>query len=270
MSGSPIPVLLYHSITEACDPRFAEWAVTPELFAAHMQHLADHGYEALTFGELVDRVFERRAALAPRTVVITFDDGFADNHAHAWPVLERHGLRATVFVTSGAVGGTSTWLADLGEARRPMLTWEQVSELAAAGIEIGAHGHEHLQLDTISGARAWRDITASRDALTAAVGPVASFAYPHGYYTASLERMVERAGFAGACAVKDAMSAPHDDRFAVSRIVVRGGTGAEAFGRMIRGVHHGGPPGRRTVARGAWRAVRRAGAEPLIQRVRQR
>jgi peptidoglycan/xylan/chitin deacetylase (PgdA/CDA1 family) len=244
--------------------------VTPELFAAHMEHLADSGYTALTVRELVDRAFERRLALPDRTVVITFDDGFADNHAHAWPVLERHGLTATVFVTSGAVGATSTWLADLGEAQRPMLTWEQIADLAAAGIEIGAHGHEHLQLDTVSFRRAWRDITASRDALEEAVGPAASFAYPHGYHTAGLKRMVEQAGFSSACAVKDAMSAPGDDRFALARIVVRGGTGVEAFGRTIRGAHHGHPPGRRIVARGAWRMARRGGAEPLIRRVRQR
>ena len=269
MSGA-IPILLYHSVAADCDPRFAEWAVAPELFAAQMEHLAEHGYQALTVRELVDRVFEQRLAPPERSVVITFDDGFADFHSDAWPALERHGLSATVFVTSGAVGATSTWLADLGEAQRPMLTWAQVAELAAAGIEIGAHGHEHLQLDTVSGARAWRDITASRDALESAVGPVASFAYPHGYHTAGLKRMVERAGFSSASAVKDAMSAPDDDRFALARIVVRGGTGVEAFDRMIRGAHVGRPRGRRIVARGAWRAARRAGAEPLIQRVRQR
>jgi hypothetical protein len=66
------------------------------------------------------------------------------------------------------------------------------------------------------------------------------------------------------------MSAPDDDRFALARIVVRGGTGVETFAGMIRGAHHGPPPGRRIVARGAWRAVRRAGAEPLVRRALQR
>jgi peptidoglycan/xylan/chitin deacetylase (PgdA/CDA1 family) len=270
VSATAIPILLYHSVTAACDPRFAEWAVTPELFSAHMEHLADEGYTALTVRELVDRVFEQRLAIPDRPVVITFDDGFADFHSDAWPALERHGLSATVFVTAGAVGGSSTWLANLGEAQRPMLTWSQIAELHAAGIEIGAHGFQHLQLDTVSRVRAWRDIALSRDALELAVGPVGSFAYPHGYHTTGVKRMVEQAGFAGACAVKDAMSAPDDDRYALARIVVRGGTDVETFDHMIRSTHDVHRPGRRIVARGAWRAVRRAGAEPLVHRVLHR
>ena len=270
MSATAIPILLYHSVADDCDPRFAEWAVSPELFAAQMQHLADSGYTALTVRELVYRVFARRLAPPDRTVVITFDDGFEDFYTDAWPALERHGLSATVFVTSGAVGATSTWLADLGEGDRPMMTWAQIEEVAAAGIEIGAHGHEHLQLDTVPGRRAWQDIMRSKHTLERSVGLVESFAYPHGYHTAGLKRTVERAGFLSACAVKDAMSASDDDRFALARIVVRGGTDVETFGEMVRGIHHGHPRGRRIVARGVWRAARRVGAEPLIARVRQR
>ncbi|MDX6664337.1 MAG: hypothetical protein QOG68_543 [Solirubrobacteraceae bacterium] len=269
MNPRVIPILLYHGITASCDPRFGEWAVSPDLFAGHMDHLAAHGYTSLTVRDLVHQVFERRLELPERVVVITFDDGFADFHAEAWPVLRRNRLDATVFVTSGAIGGTSTWLSDLGEAQRPMLTRDQIEELAAAGVEIGAHGHEHFQLDTIPGMRAWRDITMSKYALEAVTGPVTSFAYPHGYHTAGIKRMVSQAGFSGACAVKDAMSATGDDRFALARIVVRGGTDVETFGRMVRDVRRK-PPGQRIVARGAWRAARRAGAEPLIRRSRNR
>jgi peptidoglycan/xylan/chitin deacetylase (PgdA/CDA1 family) len=256
-----IPILLYHSIAEDCDPRFREWAVSPHLFAAHMGHLAENGYRSLTVRELVDRVFERPLPLPARPVVITFDDGFADFHAAAWPALRRHGLRATVFVATGAVGGASTWLSPLGEGERPMLTWAQIAELGAAGIELGAHGHRHLQLDTVSSEEARADIVASKLALEEATGPVASFAYPHGYYTGSLRRLVERVGFAGACGVKDGMSSTEDDRFALARIVVRGGTDVESFGRIVWG-EGTGVPGRRTVRRGAWRALRRVGAEP--------
>jgi peptidoglycan/xylan/chitin deacetylase (PgdA/CDA1 family) len=270
MSTTQIPVLIYHSVSEACDPRFAEWSLTPELFEGHMRHLADNGYRALTVRELVERVFERREELDDRTVVITFDDGLADFYTHAWPCLRRHSFPATLFVATGFVGGTSAWLADLGEGERPMLTWEQIRELSEAGIECGAHGHEHVQMDLVSARRAWSEITRSRDALEPVTGRPLSFAYPHGYYSGRLERQVAQAGFASACAVKDALSSPDDDRFAIARALIRGWTGVDDLERILRGDGIAVAPGPRRLRRGVWRAARRAGAEPLLERVRSR
>ena len=270
MIHEPIPILCYHSVASDCDPRFAEWTVTPEQFSEQMAFLAEGGYRTLTARELADQVFERREPLAPRTVVITFDDGFADFHRHAWPALRRHGLNATVFIATGFVGATSTWLEHSGEADRPMLSWDQVTELDSEGIECAAHGHRHLQLDTVSAATAAEDIKASKAALERVIGPVESFAYPHGYYTRRVQRQVADAGFRSACAVRDALSSSADDRFALARLVVRDETGIDDFARLVSGegasvAHRDG-----VIRRGAWRALRRAGAEPIVHRLRSR
>src|SRR4051812_21775081 len=137
--AGPIPLLLYHSVTHRADPRFEEWTVTPQLFAAHMAYLAERGYRSVTVRELAERVFERQEPPEPGTVVITFDDGFADFHLAAWPELRRWGLTATIFITTGYVGGESAWLESMGEGRRPMLTWPEIEELSAGGIECAAH-----------------------------------------------------------------------------------------------------------------------------------
>jgi peptidoglycan/xylan/chitin deacetylase (PgdA/CDA1 family) len=269
MTMQRIPILCYHSVAAKRDPRFAEWTVSPEDFAAQMSHLAENGYRALTVAELVDRAFSRRESIDPKTVAITFDDGFADFYLEAWPVLRRHSYPATVYVATGFVGETSRWLAPDGEADRPMLSWSQIEELGAAGIELGAHGHDHVQLDTVSAARADRDIRRSRDALEKVVGPVKSFAYPHGYYTGRVKRQVAQAGFASACGMKHALSNPKDDRYAIARAVVRGGVDLDGFARLMRGEGIGDAPGARRLRRGAWRTVRRAGAEPLVRRLRR-
>ena len=269
MSADRIPVLLYHAVDDACDPRFAEWTVAPKLFDDHMAHLADCGYRAVTVRAL-ERELRAGARIDPRTVVVTFDDGFADVHAAAWPALRRHGIAATVFVATGFVGETSGWLGASGEASRPMMTREQIAELADAGIECAAHGHRHLQLDAVGASVARRDVMLSRLTLTEIVGDVVSFAYPHGYYTRRLQRQVRDAGFHSACSVRDAMSGPGDDPFARARIVVRGGTTVEELERLLRG--EGVPdaaPGR-TLRRAAWRSARRAGAEPLVRHIRER
>jgi peptidoglycan/xylan/chitin deacetylase (PgdA/CDA1 family) len=270
MSAERIPVLLYHSVSETCDPRFAEWTVTPALFADHMRHLAESGYRTLTVREMVERVFDRREPFDARSVVITFDDGLADFHTHAWPSLRRHSLTATLYVATGFVGGTSTWLASVGEAERPMLSWSQIEELSQDGVEIGAHSHEHLQLDTLSAARASLEITKSRDALEEVVGPVASFAYPYGYYRRRLQRQIAEAGFSSACGVREALSSPSDDRFAIARAIVAGGTSVDDLERIIRGDGIEVTPGAHTLRRGVWRVARRMGAEPIMERVRAR
>lgn len=269
MTAQRIPILLYHSVMRSPDPRFAEWAVTPELFAAHMDYLANSGYRSVTVRELVERTFEGGSPLDPRSVAITFDDGLEDFYTTAWPSLRRNGLTATVFIATGHVGRTSTWLTAQGEGDRPMLSWSQIREISSAGIECGAHSHSHLQLDTIPAGTAWFEISRSKQSLEEVIGPVTSFAYPHGYYTNRLKRQVERAGLASACAVKNALSTANDDRFALSRLIVRGETDPEAFGQMLRG--QGVRAARRggTLRRGAWRTLRRAGGEPLADRLQR-
>jgi peptidoglycan/xylan/chitin deacetylase (PgdA/CDA1 family) len=146
MSGPRrVPVLLYHSVASAVDPRFATWAVSPERFASHVAALAREGYHALTVRELCRRVFEVRGRLPERCVVITFDDGFRDFYTSAWPQLARHGMPATVFVTTGHVGGTSAWLAPAGEAERPLMSWSEIAEIDAAGIECSTSSREHMR-----------------------------------------------------------------------------------------------------------------------------
>lgn len=263
MTVQRIPLLLYHSVAATSHPRFADWAVSPELFAAHMDHLASEGYRALTMRELADRTFAGQRAPEPRPVAITFDDGFEDFYTAAWPELRRNSLSATMFVTTGYVGRTSAWLARQGEADRRLMSRSQIAEISSAGIECGAHGHTHVQLDTVPPAVARREIEESKRSLEAIVGRVSSFAYPHGYYTSRVKRLVAEAGFSSACGVKDALSTTGDDRYALARVVVRGGTDVSAFARLLGGQGLDAAPRDRRLRRGAWRVVRRAGGEPL-------
>jgi peptidoglycan/xylan/chitin deacetylase (PgdA/CDA1 family) len=260
-----IPVLLYHGIGERADPRFARWVVRPERFAEQMELLAAEGYHALTATEAADAL-RGEIASPERVVAITFDDGFADVHAVAWPELRRHGLTATVYVATGYVGATSRWLKDEGEGGRVMLGWDQVADLARNGIEIGAHTESHVALDTTSPARAAREIVRSRDALAAVVGPVASFAYPFGYHRRSVRRQVRQAGFTHAYTVGDGIASAADDRFAITRAIVARDTTIEHFAQIVEA--RTGSVGRRPLRRVAWRAARRAGAQPLVDRLR--
>jgi len=116
-----VPILMYHSVADRPPASTRGLAVRPGALVEQFGHLRDAGFTPLTFADLVVRLRDGEPALPARPVVITFDDGYADFHTEALPILEQFGFAATVFVTTG-------WLADAGPhaAGRPLdrtLTW---------------------------------------------------------------------------------------------------------------------------------------------------
>lgn len=104
--GGTAIVLIYHRVAVLDrDPQLL--AVAPERFDAHMRHLCQY-YDVLPLAELVDCLDRDR--LPRRCVAVTFDDGYADNLLTATPILERHSIPATVFVSSGyCESGSEFW-----------------------------------------------------------------------------------------------------------------------------------------------------------------
>jgi len=216
-----LPILMYHSIAHSTNARIRPWTVPPEAFAEQMAYLREQSYTPLTVTQLVRMRTLKTAPLPARPVVITFDDAFADFFTEALPVLKKYDLCATLYVPTAYVGGTGGWLVQEGEASTPILTWEQLKEVSASGIECGAHSHSHPQLDTLAAAVVYEEITRSKKLLEDHLGQeVSSFAYPYGYSTAAIRRMVQEAGFLSACSVTATLSAAGDDLFALPRLRV--------------------------------------------------
>jgi peptidoglycan/xylan/chitin deacetylase (PgdA/CDA1 family) len=247
---------MYHSIDTRCADAYRRWTVPPAIFARHMALLADGGHVPITVSQLI--ALREEATLPPRTVVITFDDGLRDFLTGAMPILQRHGFAATLYVVSGCVGQASTWLASVGEGGRAMLGWDELRAIAASGIEIGGHTHRHPQLDVLAPAAAREEIRRCRIVLEDGIGqPVRSFAYPHGYASATTQRLVREAGFTSACRVRHALSSINENRFALSRIVMTADTSELDFKRFLEGRGLAVAPPRDRLVSTGWRLVRR-------------
>jgi peptidoglycan/xylan/chitin deacetylase (PgdA/CDA1 family) len=237
-----VPILMYHSLSCSSNARFKQFAVPPTRFAEQIAYLYDHKYTPITVTQLMQARSQNENALPERPVVLTFDDGLAD-FLTALPVLQRYHFPATLYIATAFIGGTSRWLERERESWRPMLTWQQVSEVSASGIECGAHTHSHPQLDTLTVARAKEEIERSKKLLEDHLGQeVLSFAYPFGYFTTRIRQLVREAGFHSSCAVRHAMSVENDNPFSLARLMVSGGMNQEEFAALLTG--HGTSPAR--------------------------
>ncbi len=254
-----LPILLYHSIDAERAGPYGEWTVTPDRFERQLALLADRGFRPITLRQAFGRL-DTTGDLPDLSVVISFDDGLRDFRTGALPVLDRFGFAATLFVVTGHVGGTATWLQSVGEGDRAMLNWSELADIAIHGIELGAHTRTHPQLDLIAPSRARDEIVGSKHDLEDALGgEITSFAYPHGYATPAIRRIVSKAGFACACRVRNALSGAGEDRFALSRIVITEDVDALRLASLLAGgTLPVAPPADRLVSVG-WRLARRIG-----------
>src|SRR4051812_32277945 len=162
-----VSILLYHSVSESPSAALRPFSLSPDAFRSHADAIAESGVEALSVSDYVHR---RSAGTLPaRPAVITFDDGFADFAEHALPVLEERGLPATLFVTTGFLEGCPGGRVS-ARPDDPMLSWSQLRELDARGIELGAHTHGHPHLDTLSPPAARAEIERSKALLENELG----------------------------------------------------------------------------------------------------
>ncbi len=201
-----IPILLYHSVSNRGDDPFA---VSTEQFVRQVGAIVASGRTALTMSEIADGLLGLRP-LPERCMGITFDDGFADT-VDAVEMLEREGLRSTVYVTTGFVGSPN------------MISEQQLETLAGRSdsVEVGAHTVTHPRLDELTPLAAEDEVRASKTGLERLIGrPVDSFAYPHGAHDARVRDLVVRSGYGSAAAVKNAMSHGGDDPWAIARWTV--------------------------------------------------
>jgi peptidoglycan/xylan/chitin deacetylase (PgdA/CDA1 family) len=210
VAAEPVPVLLYHSVTES--PGSDAFAVSVDDFRRDMDAVSSTGRVAMT-AEQYRQWCASGSGGSMRPVLITFDDGFADYAEHALPVLEEHGLPATLFVTSGWMG------------RPGMLSHDAVRDLAGGVTEIGAHTVSHPHLDLLTDSEARSELRISREALEDCIGDwVTSLAYPHGSHTRRTTTLARDSGYLTAHAVKNALSHTGDDVFAVARFTVQAET----------------------------------------------
>jgi peptidoglycan/xylan/chitin deacetylase (PgdA/CDA1 family) len=230
-TGAGVPVLMYHEIAAPSETR-SRLAVSPANFAAQLDYLRDSGFTAITAAELSARLAGDAGPLPGRPVVLTFDDGYADFHRRAMPLLDSRGFTGTLFVTTGWAHDPQMRQAGPGR----MLTRTQLAEAASAGIEIAAHSRSHPQLDQLPEPLVRDELGASKEWLEDELGlAVSGVAYPFGYSSARVRELARELGYRYAHAVGNRMASAAADPFAVPRLTIRRATSLPEFRRLADG-----------------------------------
>ena len=214
--GNEIPVLTYHSIDESG----SLLSIAPAALRRQLAALRDENWRSLSISEYLARV--NGGVREPRTLLITFDDGYRNFAEHGLPLLKEFGFTATLFVPVDFIGKPPLWLqrdealtrpllqqvrlspeerrrlefSTSALMREPLMDWSELRELINAGCDIQSHGFGHYFLTELPAVRLADDLVRSRETLEERLGlPVRAIAYPYGASNSTVAAAARAAGF---------------------------------------------------------------------------
>jgi peptidoglycan/xylan/chitin deacetylase (PgdA/CDA1 family) len=221
LSRDSYVALVYHRFAGELKPGQERIDISPRRFARQLRALRLAGFRPLAAADLIAFHAGGAASLPPRSVAITVDDGIED----CVKPLRRHaGWHPQLFVPTAELGGGAHWID--GE---PVASWDQIRELAAAGVAIGSHTRHHRRLTTLEPAPRQVEIAGSLAELRERVpAPLELLAYPNGDHDATVCRDTRAAGYAAAFTTEKGRNGATADPFSLKRVSVHGADGALA------------------------------------------
>jgi peptidoglycan/xylan/chitin deacetylase (PgdA/CDA1 family) len=175
-------VLMYHRFGE---DQYPSTNVTIEQFEAHIAELSRDAYSVKSLPEIVAAIRAGRS-LPENTVGISIDDAYLSVYREAWPRLRKASFPFTVFVATEQV--------DNGSPNQ--MTWNQIREMADAGVTIGNHTVTHAHMPLLSASRNAAEINDANARFKAELGIVPNLiAYPYGEYSLAVGKVTRQAGF---------------------------------------------------------------------------
>lgn len=208
------PILTYHSIDESG----SVISTTPQTFKLQMKFLSENGYQVVALNKLINSLSEKNTP-SPKTVALTFDDGFQNFFSEAFPILSEYGFKATVFLVTDFCGKTNDWAGNPSNFPAcKLLSWDEIKELNNYGIEFGNHTETHPDLTKISNTQAEKEIAESKTKIEDILGnEVTTFAYPFGKFNSAIKQIVEKEHKA-ACSTNLGKVKSNSDFFSLERV----------------------------------------------------
>ena len=205
-----VPILMYHYISvppEDADIYRTDLSVTPENFREQMATLAENGYTPIDLYQL-SAAIAAKSELPEKPVILTFDDGYLDNYENAFPILQELGFTGTFFILTDLIDQGAEGYA----------TWEQLEEMAAAGMRIESHTKSHPDLSEMDRDGVISQASGSQETIAAHIGYTPRYlCYPSGRYTEEIMQILAELDFWGAVTTQGGTWHGFEDRYEWSR-----------------------------------------------------
>jgi peptidoglycan/xylan/chitin deacetylase (PgdA/CDA1 family) len=244
--------LCYHSIAPA-GPRYL--TISAELFERQLAELRRRG---LRSGDLTTLAALATGRRIEPSVFLTFDDGFADNHGAALPLLREYGFGAFVFVLPPLVddGAALAWPEVAADRQRfpetmRSVDWEMLGEMKEGGFEVGSHTLSHPHLRVLEGEALRQELADSRARIVARLGSCDTLAYPFGEWSQEVAAAARECGYRFAFSLPTAQGQLRACPHSIPRINVDYRDDEHRFGLKLS------PLGKRTLLSPPLAAIRR-------------
>lgn len=218
-----IPVLMYHMIGDVPDN---DAVLLESHFREQMKFLKDNNFHPISLDQLYEYMAHGKA-VPINPVVLTFDDGYPDTYSIVFPVLKEYGFKGTVFIP--------TYDADQGTR----LTWQQIKEMKAGGIDIASHSYHHERVNEMAGQTFTSEIQKSQAELKSQLGiDNAYFCYPYGGYTTAAGKALAQEGIKLAFTMDPGWAKQGDNPYAVKRIWIGNAVELGNFKQRVTTPHY--------------------------------
>lgn len=231
-------ILVYHNIfLDPEEKRIASDNVYYSSFEKQMMFLKDAGFNVVTLNEVI-RHIENDEPFSEKTVVLTFDDGYATIKEHVYPVMRQHGFIPVIFVISDCLsadicnsetsGESASRSGTVNKAQsRRFLSIKELDYLAKEGFQIASHGKSHVNLTSLDASEINVELLESKRVIQEETGcDIEHFSYPYGLIGTSekeakqLEDMVCKAGYLSGCSGRVGAVTRGSDKYLLNRIPV--------------------------------------------------
>jgi len=217
-----VPILMYHYVSELppdADRYRRDLTVSPDNFRAQLQFLADAGYHTVTLTDLYLHLTQGYP-LPEKPIVLTFDDGYRDAYEVVFPSLLDYGFTGTFFV-----------LATPAHLESPnYVTWAQMKEMSHAGMDVQAHGRDHVDLRGRSYDYLVYQILGIQEAIHYHTDRLPRFfCYPSGRRDANVIAMLKSTGYWGAVTTEWGQTHTRENLFEMPRLRIRGADTLASF-----------------------------------------
>lgn len=190
-----LSILAYHKIQNGFE--FGINKVSLASFEKQIKYLREQDYRAISLAELSKK---KNHQTLSKTIVITFDDADESIFFNAYPILNKYGFAATIFVISDFVGLNNFWDHNLLGNKSKHLNWDQLKILCDDGWEIGSHTASHRDLTKLTEKDIEIELKKSKLTLSSRLNiPVNYISFPFNRYSERIILKTSDAGYLGAC-----------------------------------------------------------------------